>query len=501
MKLIFPAMTIALLAGLLAWLFLRPPTRPVLPPPPPLLRSQCPPLDPGVSSSPPPSAQSVRWLLVGAASSPADNQISIEQDGALLRRVLGPAGMTLLAGGPGARDVQVTARQVGGDRLLQELADLIAPRGGRDSRYRRGQLPRHGAATAEELGATLLRLLDASTAPLMIYLGGHGEQGELPRDNYVALWGGERLTARDLATWLDRGTRPVQLIVTSCYGGGFAEVVFRGGDPKRGVAPGRCGLFATTEDLPATGCDPNPDRQAQQGYALHFFHALERRGRDGKPLVAAAIDLDGDGAVSLAEAHARTRIDLATVDVPTSTSERFLREVAPRVGPRRALPLPEEHAVVRALAAQIGVAAEPTAARREIAVREAGAERARAQLERLYAAEDRAARRVTGELLARWPVLDDPWHSDFAELVRCQRSAIAAHLKASASYSEYLDTRQDVTEAEDRFWTLRRQIAPLERLTRSLETIELAERLQARGGAPWQSFAAILACERTVPAR
>jgi hypothetical protein len=497
---------LALLVAVLGWLFLRRPPAPrapvVLPASPEL---DCP-RDPPAPAVAPPSVppDRVRWIFIGAVDSPSLNQVSIEQDGELLRSVLGENGLMLSGGGPGARDVQVATRpgsRRDGGAFLQELADLIAPRGGRDSRYRRSRLPLHGAARAVELEATLRRVLRPAAAagrsPLLLYIGGHGEQGATARDAYVSLWGGRRLTARALATWLDEGSRPLALVVTSCFGGGFAETVFRGADPERGIAVGRCGFFATTPDLPATGCDPNPDRQAQEGYALRFFQALAGRDRDGKPLPRETLDLDGDGRVSLAEAHAHARVALRSVDVPTTTSERWLRHVAPKSGPRRAVPLVEEHAVARALARRTGLPEELEAVRRALAAREAAAEQARQRVEEGYAAEDETALDAIGELLARWPVLDDPWHPDFLELLRCRRAAIEAHLRASPAYADYLEARDAVDSAEVKYWELRRRAAPVERLARALENIVLAERLRARGGPAWESYAALLACERT----
>jgi hypothetical protein len=496
-------LTVLIVLALLGWLFLRAPRAPL----PSAARSAVPaascPRGSSVAARRPFQhvPDQVRWLFVGAADSPALNQVSLEQDGELVRRVLGPSGLFLSAGGPGAHDVQVqrTPSDRGGDPFLAELADLIAPHAGRDSRYRPSRLPIHAAATIDEVRATLSRLLRAGRAPLLLYLGGHGEQGETARQSYVTLWAGHQLTVERLAGLLDSATRPVRLVVAVCYGGAFAETVFRGADPRQGAASSRCGFFATMPDLPATGCDPNPDRKGQEGYALHFFHALAGQDRGGKPLLGKAVDFDGDGRVSLAEAHARTRIDLDSVDVPISTSERWLREVAPRKGPRRALPLPEERAVVHALARRTGLPEELEACRRELAEREREIEEALRRLDQASAAVDETVRAAIGDLLVRWPVLDDPWHPDFAELLRCQRQEIESHLRASRAYAHYLEARKIAQGVEDEYWALRHQAAPVERLARALETIELAERLHAQPGASWDSYAAILACERGGP--
>jgi hypothetical protein len=504
MRLLAVLVIVALLA-LLGWLFLRRDSSTLRTVSAVPREAGCPKLAPvPVNAAARLAPEKVRWLAVGAVESPEANQVSIEQDIELLRKTLGTSGVVLLAGGAAARDVQVQlgAREKRGDPVLLELADLFAPRGGRWSRYRRGAVARHGAATLEEVQRTLGQLLGPSTSsgpPLLLYLGGHGEAGQTTRQGYVSLWGGERLTVEDLARELDVGERPLRLVVTTCYAGAFAEALFRDADPESGVAPQRCGFFATAADLPASGCDPNPDRSAQEGYALHFFNALRGRDSQGERLALAELDLDGDGHVSLAEAHARARIGLDAVDVPLATSERWLRQAAPGTGRRAALPLPEERAVVRALSRRTKLPEQLAAVSAELASRERLIDQARQELERESAAEDHAARRAMADLLARWPVLDDPWHPEFAELWRCQRRAIESHLRASHAYSEYLEARDAAADAERHHWEERRQAALVERLLRALETIERAERLRARGGAAWRTYEAILACERERP--
>jgi hypothetical protein len=506
MKLV-PLFVVALLFTFLGWLFLHKPPAPGKTPSPPAPAAK--PHEPACSrtveepirSVTPLPPERTRWAMIGAAQAPSQNPVSIEQDAELLGRVLGPEGVFLLGGGPGARDVQVASPRSRRDTLLDELAELFAPRGGRDSRYRRSKLPVSAAASAGEVERILRGLLGAGRDPLLLYIAGHGEQGETPAGSSVSLWTGPRLTVEELATLLDASTRPVQLVVTSCYGGAFAEIAFRGADPRRGAAVDRCGFFATTYDLASTGCDPNPTRELQDSYALHLLNALASQDRVGKPIALSSIDFDGDGRVSLAEAHALARIDLDSIDVPTSTSERFLRQTASSTGGvgAAAPALPEERAVAHALAKRTGLAEHLAAARRDLSERERVIARARERLEAISDEEDQRAREVIGELLARWPILDDPWHPDFAELVRCQRRAIQEHLRGSKAYAAYEEARDEALDADDRHWDLRRRASPVERLARALETIELAGRLRGKGGADWERYARILACERTVP--
>lgn len=440
----------------------------------------------------------VRWLAVAGGGTPDATQVSIEQDVALAARVLAGPGVILFAGGKGSHDVQVLASGSPGDELARALGALLAPRAGRDTRYRPSRLRVDGATTRAEVQRTIDRLVSAGQAPLVIYLAGHGETSpEGPAHNSITLWGPEPLSARELASWLDRAVRPVRLVVTTCYAGGFAELAFRGADARRGASRVlRCGLFATPHDLPASGCDPNPDRAAQQGYALHFFNALAGRDRDGQAAPRGAFDYDRDGRVSPLEAHARVRIASRGPDVPTTTAERWLHHIAPKGGVRRAVALPEERAVIAALAQETGLGQRERAVKERLAALERTIRAVREHAEKASERSDEAARIAIIELLGRWPVLDDPWHPDFRRTLEQHRGAIAAHLARSTAYARYLAAQRQADAADNRYWDLRRDAAPIERLARALETVKLAERLRARGGGAWRRYEQLLSCER-----
>jgi hypothetical protein len=134
-----------------------------------------------------------------------------------------------------------------------------------------------------------------------------------------------------------------------------------------------------------------------------------------------------------------------------------------------------------------------------------------AELERLQAAidaldgrlqtagedEDEAYRAAAADVLARWPVLDDPWHPEFSATLERARPAIESHLETSETYAAYLAARTRVDSLGAKVWDLRRRAAPYERLARAHETIELAGRLRAAGGPAFTTYEQILACERT----
>lgn len=478
------------------------PTAPLAPSP--AATAPAAPSDPGdPAATPAPAfdpAVPPRWIAAAAGALPELNQVSLEQDMALAAEVLGPGGRLLFGAGPDSPTVQILGPSRSPDPVAVALGDLFSPRAGRDLRYRKTRLVHAEAATASTLLAALDHALAGSDEPLLLYLGGHGNIGAQPRHNTVSLWAQSALSVADLASRLDRSARPLRLVVTTCFSGGFAELVFRDADQTRGASPHeRCGLFAAPWDLEATGCDPNPDRAAQQGYGLLLLEALRGHDRHGTPLPLAQLDLDADGTISLLEAHTRVRIASTSADVPTSTAERWLRHAAPDEGPERAVSLPEEDAVVRALARRLRLTGREAEAYLELQRIEDDIEATGRALDEAQRAEELTYRRAAAELLARWPVLDDPWHPDQPRILRAHHDAIAAHLQRSKSYGAYGRAREHVGRLSQRSWELRERAAPYERLTRALDNRKLAARLRAKGGEDWATFERILGCERSVP--
>lgn len=464
------------------------PTPEALPAPPPV---ELPRFDPRVAP---------RWIAAASGAVPELNQVSLEQDLALAAEVLGPGGRVLFGAGPDTATVQVLAPERETDLVVLALGDLFDPRGGRDLRYRPTALRAAEPATAQGLLGALDHALAGGPDPLLLYLGGHGNIGDRPRHNTISLWEQSAIDVVDLAERLDRSPRPVQLVVTTCFSGGFAEVLFRGADEGQGASPiERCGLFAAPWDLEATGCDPNPDRAAQEGYGLHLLEALRGRDRDGTPLPISALDFDGDRHISLLEAHSRVRIASPSADVPTSTSERWLRHAAPAEGPEAEVTLPEEEAVIAALAQRLHLRGKEGQAHLELQRLGDDIQALLRRLEDAQRDEDDAYRLAAAELLARWPVLDDPWHPDHRDVVDRHHDAIAEHLERSPSYAAYVEARREVDRLGQRLWELRRSSAPYERLSRALDNRTLARRLRAAGGEAWATYDRILRCERGRP--
>ncbi|MEM9195843.1 MAG: hypothetical protein AAGF12_42145, partial [Myxococcota bacterium] len=255
--------------------------------------------EPGAPSpepaNPPELLDPIRWLAIGGGEDPASNQVSLEQDLRLAQEVFGANGAVLFAGGSERRHVQVAdASQP--LSLRSQLGDFFDPRPSRPSEYRRTELGSIFDARPSTVEAMLERALSAADTPLLLFFAGHGAPQSDRLDVEFLTWGGYSLQVRDLIERLEPAERPVRVVVASCFSGGFAELAFAGGIPGRPVTGDVCGLFSTSWDREASGCDPNPDRGSQEGYNLHFLYALRGQDRAGEP---ADVDLDADGQVSL----------------------------------------------------------------------------------------------------------------------------------------------------------------------------------------------------------
>jgi hypothetical protein len=439
-----------------------------------------------------------RYIVVGGGSTPEFTEVSLEQDTQLAMQVLPGPGLTLFAGGQGSESVRVLAPVVPNESLLSKLGAIFDPRSGRDSRYRTTELNAQ-PATLSNFETSLALAGASSKQPLLVYIATHGLQGNEARDNFVELWGGDSVSVAQLDELSANAKRPVRFVIASCYSGGFAELAFAHAQAERGATTlARCGLFAGTWDRQTSGCDPNPDRRAQEGYSLHLLHALRGEDRSGKPLPRAQLDLDGDGKISLLEAHTRARIASHSIDVPTTTSERYVRELVKTPAAPQWKLLPEDAAVVKQLGAKLGLNDVAAVERRyqELTSKLDGLQ---PELDAADEELDRARSQLGAELLARWPVLADAYHEEFASTLQRDAAAISGVLRDSRHAQRYADARAQSDAIAARANTLDAQEAVVLRLVRAYETAGLVSALAARGGEPYARYQALLTCERGVP--
>ena len=166
--------------------------------------------------------------------------------------------------------------------------------------------------------------------PLFFYFTGHGIKNEEDsNNNYLLMWKNKLVSVQELSQMLDKlpAETPVVTMMAQCFSGSFANIIYRGGDPNKGIAlQSRCGFFATIKTLPSVGCTPEVNEADYEDYSSSFFAGLSGINRIGEKVASA--DYNRDGKVSYAEAHAFAKVDEKTMDLPVSTSEVWLQEMA-----------------------------------------------------------------------------------------------------------------------------------------------------------------------------
>jgi hypothetical protein len=296
----------------------------------------------GRALAPAPIRESV-WAatLLSGGGAPENNAVAHERNVLFARRSLVSLGLAaahqtvLFADGQGPDfDTQFEETDPARYRRLYALGLYRGVEGARDAvlRYRNHEL---GAVLPADLDTVRNQLeQDADrareklphTAPMLLYVTDHGLKARDTSNNTILLWHDERLSVRMLGRSLDAQPpeRRVVSVMAQCFSGSFAALVHEGGDPARPLAPhDRCGFFAAPKDRPAAGCSPRTDESLYDDYTTRFFAALSGKTRTGQP--APPADLDGDGAITLSEAHFAAVLLEDTMDVPVTTSEELLR--------------------------------------------------------------------------------------------------------------------------------------------------------------------------------
>ena len=79
--------------------------------------------------------------------------------------------------------------------------------------------------------------------------------------------------------------QPCILVMVQCYSGGFANAIFKEGNPEKGLSDyPRAGFFATVSDRVAAGCTPTSGKRTIMNTAPVFGKALvEKAGLARKP--------------------------------------------------------------------------------------------------------------------------------------------------------------------------------------------------------------------------
>ena len=301
------------------------------------------------------ASQATDFLVMAGGGAPSYNEIALEKNVLYFQRTLAAMGFdpasaqVFFANG---NDGRATVRYLNEQRQIE---------------FKPPEIPHlQGASTLANLRSWVQGAgRETSPAqPRFFYFTGHGTRNaQNLNNNYLMLWGDQPVSVQQLTALFDQlpPEEPLVTMMAQCYSGSFANLIYAGGRPDQGLAPQvRCGFFATVRTLPSVGCTPEVNEADYKDYSSSFFAGLSGISRTGERVDSA--DYDQDGTIAYAEAHAFTKVDEETTDLPVSTVEVWLQDQATLAMQARILeqPLgaiatnarPEQRYVIESLAQQ-----------------------------------------------------------------------------------------------------------------------------------------------------
>ena len=253
-----------------------------------------------------------RFLVMAGGGAPSYNEIALEKNVRYFQRTLATMGFDPATASiyfANGTDGQATVRYMNGTQQQFQPPDIphLA-----------------GASTLSNFQSWMQR----ASGSVFFYFTGHGHRNPADlNNNAMILWGEDLLSVQQFTTALDQlpATTPVVTMMSQCYSGSFANLIYEGGNPKNPVSlRTRCGFFATVKTRPSVGCTPEVNEADYRDYSSSFFAGLSGRDRTGKAVASA--DYNHDGRLSYAEAHAFAKVDEQSTDLPVSTLEVWLQE-------------------------------------------------------------------------------------------------------------------------------------------------------------------------------
>jgi hypothetical protein len=461
----------------------------------------------GWSSAGPSSAGAKDFvLIIGGGYAREGNQASLEKNVLFAQRVLGEAGVAAAQqavyfadGDDAAADLQVLD-VMAVPQANRLMAEFFGDEDDLGLTYRNHAVPGvRGSTRKASLAAWFAQAGSQMQRGdrLLLYVTAHGQRSndrENPHETAISLWDNQELRVSELAALLDQLPDGVSVtaIMVQCYTGGFARLIYKGADPQQGLSPQlRCGFFATVQDRVAAGCTPDVDKASYVEYSSYFWEAVGGQSQSGETIVRP--DYDGDGRVSLAEAHAYTVLHAETVDLPLTTSGEFLSEwsqFADEEHPElladdapydavRELATPAERAVLDGLSTQLGLEGKDRIA----AAARAGGESRRFRRGQRGRRPGQGARRlreeIANDLRGRWPELSNVLNPGAIALVTTRSQEFVAAVEGHPRYAEY---RQENAAAAGAADPQKRRVK-YERLVATAEDVILRENLRRLGDA------------------
>lgn len=324
---------------------------------------------------------------------------------------------------------------------------------------------------------------------LFVYYTGHGAKGDKkePQNTGMYLWHDGIYRMNDFASRLQTvpAEVPVICVMVQCYSGGFQNIVFKDGDPKKGLAENNiCGFYATVYDRIAAGCTPEINEEDYQEYSTWFWAALSGKNRLGFKILKP--DYNGDGKTSFEEAHAYTLINLRSIDIPTTSSELVLREYTPKTFSKSLgisqksnvrqfiqFAAPPQKAVIEALAKQTSIPMEWTIG--ELIQKSEAIAGKMGDLKKVSKDKENNLKKLRPKVAAtvkyHYPELGNPHHPAVNEILVGEKESLMKILKADKNFNDFESLYVSFEKDRQQLTLLEKEWVKCKRLIRVMENV------------------------------
>jgi hypothetical protein len=445
-----------------------------------------------VSSKPAPTiSDSTHFLILGGGYSAQGNQFSLESNMHFIDRVIKnmPSQNVhrLFADGQaGTRSLQYKTSDDFPDEFQTMYLSCFTNPDSLGKSYRPHTVNNaNGPMTRKEIDKYFTEKASklSSGDTLFIYYTGHGSKGDKKSEQNTGLnlWHDGVYRMADFSAKiqdLPEGVNVI-LVMAQCYSGGFQNVIFKDGDESMGLTNFNVtGFYSTLHNRLAAGCTAEINEADFKEFSSYFWVALY--GFDRLERKIDRPDYDGDGRVSLDEAHTYTLINLESIDIPTKSSELILRSFTPqkskvelgvdhnsRLEDFFKIADPSQKEAIRALTLKTGVKnstlTELVSASDELFDR---IQIVQTSYRKSKKECDELRKKVKLEITAVFPEMGVNLHPDAAKLINKNNLDFQKLIDSKAIFKEYEAKYQEQKNLKDEAALLDRQWVYLNRLIR-----------------------------------
>lgn len=450
-------------------------------------------------------------ILIGGGYDLHSSQGQIELNVKWVQGILEKRGLNLQTyftdGDESGPDVHYLIAPDAAGSVMEPLARVFGDWHLESTRYRENQVSGvAGSTRRDELEPKLRDILaDPASDDLLLVYNGHGSQSFSTADQVtINLWDNSTLSASELHALLRERRGAFRFVFTQCYSGGFHRLAFA--DPAEGLALAtspRCGFTAESAYRLAEGCSASIETDDYRDYTTYFFSALSGFERNGE-IISHDPDLDGNGEITLREAHLFTLEEAFSTDLSRSTSEEYLTEWQPWylrwLPASKSLPNNDYSRVFRNLASRYDIVLDKDSLKR---IRQK-LTRSEGQLTTLIEQQQLLQETILdlqygiqSELIRAWPELMGPYSGAYLSMaIDGELPALSASIEAHPAYQKLLAAQTRSSALELEALDAERQATQYQKMLHLRHLALLQQQLATYGSAQERTdYQSLVACE------